>query len=296
MLQQTRVAAVIPYYERFLALFPTLEALAQAPEVELLRAWSGLGYYSRARNLQAAAKQMDGVFPDDYDGVNSLAGVGEYTAAAVASIAFGLPHAAVDGNVLRVLTRVMSDFGDISSPATRRRLAAEAQRLLEPEQPGAFNQAMMELGATVCLPRNPRCLLCPVENLCVGRQSGHQNELPVKAQRVQPVKQERTLLIIERKGALLLWQRTARDEKLHGFWELPEPEQLPKAIQGVKLGSFRHSIMNHNYVFHVVPATVLRKPRALQWLTLGERKSLPLSTTCRKALRLHTSILGEDGI
>jgi A/G-specific adenine glycosylase len=156
MLQQTRVAAVIPYYERFLQRFPSPDALAQAPEEELLAMWSGLGYYSRARNLQKAARQITeaGDFPRAYTAIRELAGVGEYTAAAIASIAFDLPHAVVDGNVRRVLARLMND-GNLD-------VQQAAERLLDRRDPARWNQAVMELGATICLPREPRCGECPI--------------------------------------------------------------------------------------------------------------------------------------
>src|SRR5580700_932140 len=170
MLQQTRVAAVIPYYERFLALFPDVSALASAPEQDLLAAWAGLGYYSRARNLQKAARAIVELaqFPTDYAALRDLPGVGDYTAAAVASIAFGMPHAALDGNVLRVLSRVAAERGDIKSQVVRRRLGALADTLLDRRRPGEFNQAMMELGATVCLPKQPMCVRCPIQLHCQG--------------------------------------------------------------------------------------------------------------------------------
>src|SRR6202049_1584982 len=157
MLQQTRVAAVIPYYEQFLARFPDVAALASAPEQELLAAWAGLGYYSRARNLQRAAKKILelGTFPGDYLSLRDLAGVGEYTAAAIASMAFGLPHAALDGNVIRVLSRLTAEQGNIGSGAVRKRLREAADALLDPKRPGEFNQALMELGAMVCLANKP---------------------------------------------------------------------------------------------------------------------------------------------
>ena len=157
MLQQTRVEAVIPYYRRFLERFPSVEALAAAPENDVLAAWSGLGYYRRARNLHSAAKQIiaEGL-PATHEVILSLPGVGPYTAAAIASIALDLPHAAVDGNVVRVISRLTNDASEIASPAARRRFAEEAARLLDPRRPGDFNQAMMELGATICVPRTPR--------------------------------------------------------------------------------------------------------------------------------------------
>src|SRR5690349_5158936 len=164
MLQQTRAQAVIPYYERFLTRFPSVPALAAAKEDEVLALWSGLGYYSRARNLLRAARQIAaaGSFPSDYDAIRALPGIGDYTAAAVASIAFGRPHAVLDGNVLRVVARMENDAADIRSSRTRERFREIAQSWLDPRDPGHFNQALMELGATVCLPRNPLCLVCPL--------------------------------------------------------------------------------------------------------------------------------------
>ncbi len=181
MLQQTRAQAVIPYYERFLKRFPAARDLADAPEAEALRYWSGLGYYQRVRNLRKAAQTIAvSGFPIEYAAIRELAGVGDYTAAAVASIAFGKAHAAVDGNVLRVIARITGDSSNIASPATRARFTQVAESLLDRHDPGGFNQAMMELGAAVCLPRKPLCLLCPVVDECRARKLGIQAELPVK--------------------------------------------------------------------------------------------------------------------
>ena len=289
MLQQTRVAAVIPYYHRFLERFPAIESLAAAPEPDLLACWSGLGYYSRVRNIQKAARQMNGTFPRDYESIRALAGVGNYTAAAVASIAFGLPHAALDGNVIRVLSRLTNDASDVGAVSTRRRFQELAEQLSDPKRPGEFNQAMMELGATVCLPRQPQCLLCPIAEFCKARQQGTENELPVKLRKVEPVKLERTLLVIQKDGDVLMWRRPVESRKLAGFWELPEPHLLPSVQIGVRLGEFRHSITNHNYVFCVNIADVRRKPENFEWVSAGELQKLPLSTTSRKALALFSS-------
>ncbi len=211
MLQQTRVAAVIPYYQRFLGRFPDFRALASASEPELLGHWAGLGYYYRARNMQQAARLMQdrGSFPATYQDIRDLPGVGDYTAAAISSIAFDLPHAALDGNVLRVLSRVLEERTNIASGPGRRRFAALAQRMLDSERPGAFNQAMMELGATVCLPKNPQCLLCPVAKFCRARASGMQNELPVKAVRTAMVQERRAVFWIERGGKRAALAETA---------------------------------------------------------------------------------------
>jgi A/G-specific adenine glycosylase len=184
MLQQTRVAAVIPYFERFLARFPTITALAEAPAEEVLRLWSGLGYYSRARNLQRAAQQIvakhAGAFPVEETEVLVLPGIGAYTSAAILSIAFGQPFAVLDGNVARVLARLFAVRGDLREPATWRELQESADKLLERKSPGDWNQAMMELGATVCTPRAPQCSLCPVAKYCVARKEGLQDKIPEK--------------------------------------------------------------------------------------------------------------------
>ncbi|MBI1898084.1 MAG: A/G-specific adenine glycosylase, partial [Acidobacteria bacterium] len=239
MLQQTRVAAVLPYYERFLARFPDIGALARASEEEVLKLWSGLGYYSRARNLSKAARQAGGPFPRSYDGIRSLAGIGDYTAAAIASIAFDLPYPVLDGNVVRVLARLTAEPGDVSAPDTRRKLHGLAGSLLERARPGEFNQALMELGATVCLPRAPQCHACPLARWCRARAEGCQAELPVKAGRLKPFRQIRTLLFIKCAVGVLMWQRSAESRRLAGFWELPECEQAPAVRIGEKLGEFR---------------------------------------------------------
>jgi A/G-specific adenine glycosylase len=184
MLQQTRVAAVIPYYERFLERFPDVRALAEAPEEDVLRLWSGLGYYSRARNLQRAAQEIvakhDGKFPRDFDEALALPGIGQYTAAAILSIACDAKHAVLDGNVARVLARLGAIRGDLHEAKRWRGLRESADTLLDPKSPGEWNQAMMELGATICTPRAPQCLLCPIAKLCRARQLGLADRLPEK--------------------------------------------------------------------------------------------------------------------
>lgn len=282
MLQQTRVVAAIPYYLRFLKQFPSLESLAGTPEHDLLHAWTGLGYYSRARNLQKAAVQMAGVFPSDYAAIRALPGVGDYTAAAVASIAFDLPYAAVDGNVVRVLTRLENGEIDVQ---------AEAQARLDRRRPGDFNQAMMELGATICLPRNPKCLVCPVADLCKARAAGTQHELPLKRKSRQ-IRMERTLLVVRRGQEMLFWRRPLTDRKLAGFWELPEPEHLPDALIGKELAKFRHSITNVNNIFTLTEAEIVSDPTLCSWLPVDNPVDL-FSTTTRKALRLIPGSSGE---
>ncbi len=288
MLQQTRAQTVVPYYEKFLERFPTARSLARTGDAELLRLWSGLGYYQRARNLRDAARRIVkcGGFPRDYDAIRELPGVGTYTAAAVASIAFGIDRAAVDGNVMRVIARLTGDAADIGAAATRTRFETVAGSLLDRRDPGRFNQAMMELGATICLPRNPLCLLCPVSAGCLAREQSKQSQLPVKLGRTAQVRIESRLLVIERAGKILLWKRGADSRRLNGYWELPSAEELPKAREQEAVGSFRHSITNHNYVFTVVKAKIARAGNRFQWLERSRLEDLPLSTTTRKALAL----------
>jgi A/G-specific adenine glycosylase len=184
MLQQTRVAAVIPYYQRFLERFPDLRTLAEAPQQEVLRFWSGLGYYSRGRNLQRAAQQIvakhNGIFPHTEDDVVALPGIGRYTAAAILSIAFGAKHAVLDGNVARVLARLGAIHGDLREAQRWQGLQKSADDLLDPKSPSDWNQGLMELGAMICTPRSPQCLLCPVAKFCRARQMGLTESLPEK--------------------------------------------------------------------------------------------------------------------
>ena len=286
MLQQTRVAAVLPYYDRFVEKFPSVEALAGADEQDVLAAWSGLGYYSRARNLHRAARQIReaGSFPRDYPAVRKLPGVGDYTAAAVASIAFNLPHPVLDGNVLRVLSRITAESGDLRSTGTRTRLGAQAGRLLDPARPGDFNQAMMELGATICVPKRPQCPLCPVARHCEARQQGLQHQLPILAKRGTNARTTIEVLVIERRGKLLLRQRPAESRRLAGFWELPEPAHLPEARVREEIGVFRHTIVNTTYRISVMRGEVSKAPAGFAWIGAKSLTAIPLSTTARKAL------------
>jgi len=286
MLQQTRAQAVIPYYQRFLERFPTAAALARAGEEEVLACWSGLGYYSRARNLHKAAGLVAGGFPGSYDAIRGLPGVGDYTAAAIASIAFGLPYAAVDGNVLRVIARLTNDAADIGSPATRLRFRGIAQRWLDPRQSGAFNQALMELGATVCLPRAPRCGNCPLSAVCEARGAGRVSQVPVKLRKIAPEKIAATLVIVKRRGRILFWQRPAGSGRMAGFWELPSPGQLPEVPSPRVTGVFRHTITHHHYQVTVWEADIRRPLRLLRWLAIEDLDSIALSTASKKALRL----------
>lgn len=288
MLQQTRVVAVLPYYSRFLERFPNVKALAESAEQDLLAAWAGLGYYSRARNLQKAAKDIveRGEFPREFSSLRELPGVGDYTAAAVASIAFGLPHAVVDGNVARVLSRLAPELGDIKSDAVRKRLWAFADALLDRKRPGEFNQALMELGATICIPKRPQCEQCPVRLHCEARKQGLENQLPVRGPRPSADQRDKKLLVIERAGRVLFWQRTSQSSRLAEFWELPERDQLPDAKVIDYAGAFRHTIVNTTYLVEVCRATVGSRPEGFRWLAKSSLGNVPVSTTAKKALAL----------
>jgi A/G-specific adenine glycosylase len=224
MLQQTRVETVIPYYERFLARWPTVHALADAPLDDVLTMWSGLGYYRRARMLHAAAQQVTGdragVFPSSAEGLAGIKGIGRYTAGAVASIAFGVRAALVDGNVARVLARLFAIEDDVRGAAGQARIWALAEELVHDDDPGAWNQALMELGATICVPRDPRCLLCPVRASCRAREAQRENELPNVAAKAKPREELRWALVARRGDHVLLAQRRA-ELRFGGMWEPP---------------------------------------------------------------------------
>lgn len=185
IMQQTRVAQGLEYYNKFVATFPSPRALAGATEDQVLKLWQGLGYYSRARNLHAAAKSMKGKFPSTYEGVRALKGVGDYTAAAICSIAYNMPYAVVDGNVYRVLSRTFGIATPIDSTEGKKQFAALAQKLLDQKNPGDYNQALMDLGALICTPQTPQCQKCPLAKICHARKKGTQENLPVKSQKTK---------------------------------------------------------------------------------------------------------------
>jgi A/G-specific adenine glycosylase len=226
MLQQTRAEAVVPYYLRFLARFPEAAALAHAADEELLAHWSGLGYYRRAFALRAAAREIErrGGFPETAAALEALPGIGPYTAAAVASIAFGEAVPVLDGNAVRVLARRLALAGRSELAGARRRLRSAAADLLVPERPGDSNQALMELGATVCRPRRPRCRDCPLAADCRACAAGEPERFPERAARPRPVAVEVQAAAVERGGGLLLVRRAAEEPLLGGLWELPAIE------------------------------------------------------------------------
>lgn len=243
LLQQTRVEAVIPYYERFLARFPNVHALAQAPLDDVLKTWEGAGYYARARNMhraaQVVANERAGKFPRTVEGLLKLPGIGRYTAGAIASIAFRVNAPVVDGNVVRVLCRYFGIRQDPRTSAAQAQLWDLATDLIPPGRAREFNQALMELGATICVPKNPRCLLCPVQANCTARQEGLQNVLPVKrVRRELPHKVIAVGVIWKRTrtgGAQILIQQRLSEGLLGGLWEFPggkveEGERLEECV------------------------------------------------------------------
>lgn len=234
MLQQTRIEAVMGYYARFTMKLPDVKSLAEVPEDELLKLWEGLGYYNRARNLKKAAiqimEQYEGKLPADYDKLRGLAGIGNYTAGAVASIAYGIPAPAVDGNVLRVTMRYLNCEDDISKMSVRRQMEESIQNVIPKEMPGEFNQALMELGEVICIPNGmPLCDRCPLRESCQGREAGRQLLLPVKPEKKARRIERKTILILELQGRIAIRKRPAQG-LLAGMWEFPSlPEYRTKA-------------------------------------------------------------------
>lgn len=228
MLQQTRVEAVKGYYRRFLDRLPGVADLARVPEDELMKLWQGLGYYNRARNLQRAAQviveQYHGTFPGTYEEILALPGIGEYTAGAVASIAFGIPVPAVDGNVYRVYTRLFCDDSDITKTGVKRRIREELLAAIPKECPGSFNQAWMDLGATVCLPNGePLCSDCPLRGLCQAAAAGSWQDYPVKPAKKPRKQEEYTVFLLEYQGRYFIRKRPPKG-LLAGLWEFPAQE------------------------------------------------------------------------
>ena len=275
MLQQTRVAAVEARYKTFVRQFPSLKALASAPESQVLAAWSGLGYYRRARSLRAAARvvvrQHRGRLPHHPSALQDLPGIGRYTAAAIASIAFGHPAAVVDGNVERVLSRL---FGR-RALRKQRTVWERAQELLSIERPGDFNQAMMELGATTCLPANPRCTSCPVRTHCVTRGAERSASRTLSPRRVRV-----HLMLDVKGGAVRLARRPLKAPVMPGMWELPEMQ----APRGTAIVRERHSITTTAYEVHVFRGKGRAKGGS-RYVTRASLAALPLTGLTRKILQ-----------
>lgn len=313
MLQQTRVDTVIPYYERFLQRFPSVYHLADSETDDVLGHWAGLGYYSRARNLQAAAKRVvdefDGHLPDDAEDLRSLPGIGRYTAGAVASIAFDRPEPLVDGNVARVFARLLGIREDIKQSCTIDRLWQEAAALVRGPRPGDLNQAVMELGAVVCTPRAPRCDECPLRRRCAARRQGDAESLPIKSRGRPPLAISATAVWLRRRGQVLAVRRPVGG-LMGGLWELPggefEGRTAPmralrrslhtrlgvEALGLQRVGRVEHLFSHRRlrlFVFRgeCAPGRVSRTGfEAHRWVGPNTLASLPHGAATRKALAL----------
>lgn len=228
MLQQTRVDTVIPYFNRFIEWFPTIEDLAEAEEEKVLKAWEGLGYYSRVRNLQSAVREVkekyNGEVPSTPEDISSLKGVGPYTAGAILSIAYGIPEPAVDGNVMRVLSRILLIREDIAKASSRKIFEKAVRDIISHEDPSAFNQALMELGALICTPTSPSCLLCPVREHCHAFHEGVQQELPIKTKKVKTRDVQLAAAVIEDEDGKILIHKRPANGLLANLWEFPTVE------------------------------------------------------------------------
>ncbi len=308
LLQRTRIASGTPYYERFIARFPTVRALAAASLDDVLAVWEGLGFYRRARNLHAAARAIvdlhGGVIPNTLQALECLPGTGPYTAGAVASIAFGVSAPAVDGNVVRVIARLFRIRDNVTRGVVRRRMTEIAARLVSPENPGAFNQALMELGATVCTPASPACAECPLERLCLARAAGEERTLPVTARpKTSPTVRVVFGLVTSRNRVLLV--RRPKGQLLGGLWALPGGERTRKderadlaalirdqSAVAVEVGS-RWSRVSRTFshrkwsgsIFRCKPRRRPRSAETVRWISREDALRLPLVPFHRDAIR-----------
>jgi A/G-specific adenine glycosylase len=321
MLQQTRVEAVIPYFEKWMRLFPTVESLANASERDVLNAWEGLGYYSRARNLHKAAKivarQYNGEIPRDLDRLRQLPGIGRYTLGAIASIAFGMDVSALDGNIKRVYARIFDMEQPVDSPAGEKILWELADKNLPKGQAGDYNQALMDLGATICVPKNPRCLICPVMRLCKARQNETQHLRPVKAPKREVPRYVHAAAVVVESGRVLLAQRPSQG-LLGGMWEFPngrvadDPAAgLTKALKigynirlrvnrGLRskqsgnagkpglLGIVEHAYTHFRVTVHVFACEVLSMSLEtnLKWVSLNKLENYPMGKIDRQIAKM----------
>lgn len=285
MLQQTQVVTVIPYYERWMVKFPDWHSLAHSPLETVLKAWEGLGYYRRARHLQELARAVAALqegLPRNEAGLRALPGIGPYTAAAIGSIAFGLPLAVLDGNVMRVLTRLLACGDDISRPATREKLQRIADAFLDRVDPGAHNQALMELGATICVPRRPLCLVCPLQRDCRGRDRAE--DFPVKT-RVATIRREETVAIL-RKGKHLYAEQVPEKLPWHGLWRFPDFDPA-RMVAGENVATIKYGITKYAVTMRAVAARwksdMTGKGR---YLTTKEMEALAFAAPHRKLIKL----------
>ena len=310
MLQQTRTDTVSGYYTRFLNRFPNIAALAQADEQKVLKYWEGLGYYSRARNLHKAAQIMQreygGRFPAAYEGIRALPGVGDYTAAAVASIAYRLPYPAIDGNLTRVLARVHGVREDVGRPSVKRLIHELGEREIDRERPGDWNQALMDLGATICVPGTPDCARCPLQAQCDAYAQGDADQLPIRAAARPPVPVDVGVGLVIAEGRVLTIKR---DAALQGLWTFllcegdSTPEGMARKLEAlgmqanriIPLGEARHVFTHRiwNMQLYRVDLPAMPGRTAGQWADAQTLTGLPLPTAMKAARRAAMDILLE---
>ncbi|SFI58832.1 A/G-specific adenine glycosylase [Thermoflavimicrobium dichotomicum] len=310
MLQQTRVDTVIPYYERFMKQFPTIFDLAQATDEQVVKAWEGLGYYSRARNLHAAAKEVVGKYggrvPDDLITISSLKGVGPYTAGAILSIAYNKKVPAVDGNVMRVFSRLFALTDDIASISTRKKMEKIAEHLIPDDAPGDFNQALMELGAMICTPTSPQCLFCPVQSVCNAYHQGIQEELPRK-KKAKPPQEVPVVVAWITCDEYCVVEKRENHGLLRGMWSLPTWEEITEedaveslqnicaekqlSIKDIRIvGKLEHIFSHRHWKITIVAIHLEKKQDQLlsrwKWINIDELEQIALPNVYRKALDL----------
>ena len=330
MLQQTQVVTVIPYYERFLEWFPTIEDLANAPEDKLLKAWEGLGYYSRVRNMQKAAQEImvkfDGVFPDNHKDILSLKGIGPYTAGAISSIAFGLAEPAVDGNVMRVMARLFEVNYDIGEPKNRKIFQAIMEILIDPERPGDFNQALMDLGTDIESAKNPRPDESPIRFFSAAYLHGTYDKYPIKLPKKKPKPLQLQAFVIRNNGGDFLLEKNLDGRLLGGFWSFPIVETdfigqqldlFEKNTASLKTVSqkalfekdyqvtpnwtkrefspVKHTFSHQKWTIELIEGMVtsdeVSKDKELRWVSLDQVQDYPMATPQKKMLKEY---LGKE--
>lgn len=302
MLQQTRVETVIPYYNRFLEAFPNAESFAYAEEEKILKMWEGLGYYSRVQNLQAGVREVvekyGGIVPNTREEIIQLKGVGPYTAGAILSIAYGIPEHAVDGNVMRVLSRVLNISEDIALPKTKKIFEEAVMFLIDEENPSSFNQGLMELGATICTPTSPKCLLCPVREYCIAFHEGQPDKLPIKTKKTKMKHSYLKAFVIKNEQGHILMEKRSEQQLLANMWQFPlvEEDNLSSAINricdmyaisGIKgivsLIQFKHVFSHITWHIDVYSLECDNKNDS-RFLSKDEIYSLPLPVPMQKIL------------
>lgn len=312
MLQQTKVDTVIPYFNRFIDKFPTIESLALAAEGDVLKAWEGLGYYSRARNLQAAVREVHetygGIVPDSKEEISKLKGVGPYTTGAILSIAYGQAEPAVDGNVMRVISRLVASFDDISKQTTRKKIEAIIKILISKEDPSAFNQGLMELGALICTPSSPSCNLCPVQKHCQAFEERIQSQLPIKAKKAKIKEKKLACAIIKNQDKEVLIHQRPSKGLLASLWEFPNLEisnekqaedELERFLQmeyglttniGVEVFSVEH-VFSHLkwdisvYLVELLNIDVKKQNPSAKWVTTSDINAYPFPVSHQKIMK-----------